>query len=342
MDDFGLILNRKLQGQGLDGRSLARQSNRGQLQRIRRGAYVDSQSWDSLDARTQYGMRVHAYRAVAKSEPVFSHHTAAQFWGLWLRHIPTHIHLLTSQRSGGMNKGDLMRHRSPSTGGAVRSGEFLITDKLTTVLSLITSLDFEEAVALCDSAMHSVGVPGSHSSFGAATSSNSIPFDDMGDYNIWNPGSPQGAPLSSGEIVAAIAGLPTAAARKRALAVVEVANGASGSIGESLSRVRMHLLGFETPVLQQAFRLRDGRIVFTDFYFKRSRMVGEFDGMEKYLRADWGGGKTVTQRIIAEKLREDQIRAHGVGVVRWTWAEMQNLRRFAALLDQAGVQRRQN
>ncbi|WP_227878512.1 hypothetical protein [Arthrobacter dokdonensis] len=40
-----------------------------------------------------------------------------------------------------------------------------------------------------------------------------------------------------------------------------------------------------------------------------SAEAGEFDGRGKYLRKDWAGGRSLQDRIMAEKNREDQIRA---------------------------------
>lgn len=104
----------------------------------------------------------------------------------------------------------------------------------------------------------------------------------------------------------------------------------------------MDQLAFEAPVLQKSFVLRNGSTAYVDFWFKDSGIVGEFDGREKYLRADWSNGLSLQNRILAEKNREDQIRAQSVGFVRWTWTEMQNLQRFSALLSQAGVAQRRD
>lgn len=289
-----------------------------------------------MDARSQYGLRVEAYQELARTPPVYCYATAALLWGLWLRRTPSNIHVLTKQRSGGMNKGDIVRHREPANFDVRRCGDFLVTDKLSTVMSLITALGFQEAVAVCDSARVPQR-PDSVSGWNIFVSPSS-PLPTV--QASWNLGSPQGSPLEKAQLHQAIELLPSAAARKRAAAVVDFSSGLSGSVGESLSRVRIDRLGFEAPILQKSFVLRNGRSGYVDFWFKESGIVGEFDGREKYLRADWSKGRSLQERILAEKDREDQIRAQGVGFVRWTWAEMQNLQRFEALLSQSGVVRR--
>lgn len=319
--------------EGLEARHLARLRNRGTLVRVRRSAYVDAQEWEALDARSRYGLKVEAYQRTARALPVYTHATAALLWGLWLRRVPIRLHVLTGQRSGGMNKGDIVRHREPSEFGTVRCGDLVVADKLATVMSLITSLGFQEAVAVCDSALARQRSTGNRNIFTPPLETPAVLRPS------WNPGAPQGPPLEKAQIYEAIARLPSAAGRKRATAVVDFSSGLSGSIGESLSRVRMDQLGFEAPILQKSFVLRNGSNAYVDFWFKESGVVGEFDGREKYLRADWSKGRSLQERILAEKDREDQIRGQGVGFVRWTWGEMENLQRFESLLSQAGVAR---
>jgi hypothetical protein len=85
------------------------------------------------------------------------------------------------------------------------------------------------------------------------------------------------------------------------------------SILESLSRLRLVAKGLDEPELQREFRDSDGLIGFADMYWKRLGVVGEADGSNKYEdRAD----------LVAEKSREDRLRALGFMVVRWNWAEI--------------------
>ncbi|WP_226356017.1 hypothetical protein [Pseudonocardia sp. ICBG601] len=55
---------------------------------------------------------------------------------------------------------------------------------------------------------------------------------------------------------------------------------------------------------------------------------GEFDGRIKYgRRLDPGGD--LEEVLWREKLREDAIRAEGVAVVRWVWADLHSAASFA-------------
>lgn len=337
-----LIFPSDLTREGLDARHLNRQQRRGELVRVRHGAYVPRTVWESLDSAEQYGLAVESFVARANNQPVLCHATAALLWGLWLPGNPQYLHILTQNRSRGTNRGDIIRHREQANYSVLTTGSFLLTDKLSTALSLIVSLPFEEAVAVCDSAMAvTAGDPGRNLFLNARSQSSLVPLPRP----LWKPGSPQGRAVRREEFIEAIASLPSQAARTRATAVVNFSTALSGSFGESISRVRIDQLGYVAPELQHRFHLHNGQLALVDFWFKDVMVAGEFDGLEKYFRADWGtsanGDPTSPRdRLIAEKRREDAIRAQGVRVVRWTWAELKDLHTFNSILAQCGIPRR--
>lgn len=59
-----------------------------------------------------------------------------------------------------------------------------------------------------------------------------------------------------------------------------------------------------------------------DFGWRDLGWVGEFDGLIKYGRLNPHSGDELGQVLVEEKLREDRIRATGLGVLRWTWADL--------------------
>ena len=107
-----------------------------------------------------------------------------------------------------------------------------------------------------------------------------------------------------------------------------------------MSRAFIHAAGFEAPVLQQQFSDASGLLGYTDFYWKRSRVVGEFDGEEKYVKPEFLKGRTPSQAVVEEKNRENRIRALGNNVVRWDWAELMEPGKLERKLAAAGVPRR--
>ncbi|GAA1137316.1 hypothetical protein [Nesterenkonia lutea] len=109
------------------------------------------------------------------------------------------------------------------------------------------------------------------------------------------------------------------------------------SVGESWARVRIAELGFAAPVLQRMFLLRNGRSCMTDFFWEGPGVVGEFDGLMKYRTSRALSGQGAEEVVIAEKEREDGLRALGLSVVRFTWADLQDPARLRQLLSAAGV-----
>lgn len=101
--------------------------------------------------------------------------------------------------------------------------------------------------------------------------------------------------------------------------VLALADEASESVGESRSRAFIHVLGLPAPVLQHVFHDREGFIARTDFFWPEAKVIGEFDGDAKYLDEVLLAGVSTQEAILAEKKREDRLRALGYNVVRWDW-----------------------
>lgn len=98
-------------------------------------------------------------------------------------------------------------------------------------------------------------------------------------------------------------------------------------------------MGFAAPQLQFAIADERGTFARADYYWPEVNLVGEFDGVGKYLRAAAEQNRSVGDIVMAEKNRENRIRQTGCGVVRWDWNEARDLRRFEAILQRAGVPR---
>jgi hypothetical protein len=68
-----------------------------------------------------------------------------------------------------------------------------------------------------------------------------------------------------------------------------------------------------------------------DFGWPELRTVGEFDGLVKYgrtLRPD----QDPVDVLVAEKRREDALRAEDLGVTRWIWSDLPRFAPVAARL----------
>lgn len=109
------------------------------------------------------------------------------------------------------------------------------------------------------------------------------------------------------------------------------------SVGESFSRAAFEFLGLEQPVLQHAFYDEAGFIGRADCWWPQQRVVGEFDGKAKYLDPAVRGDASPEEAVYREKLREDRIRALGLGLVRWGWADVESPERLRRKLLAVGL-----
>ncbi|MHC3001753.1 hypothetical protein [Gordonia sp. GN26] len=94
----------------------------------------------------------------------------------------------------------------------------------------------------------------------------------------------------------------------------------SETVAESWSRAQMIEAGLPIPRLQHEFRGRRGTY-YSDFDWDE-QLIGEFDGMVKYGRLR-EPGTTIEDSVMREKRREDDLRALGAVVVRWTWTDLE-------------------
>ncbi|MFW0794273.1 hypothetical protein AAFP30_10720 [Gordonia sp. CPCC 205515] len=101
---------------------------------------------------------------------------------------------------------------------------------------------------------------------------------------------------------------------------LELADPLSESVGESWSRAQMIEDGLPIPRLQCEYQC--GTKKYRADAGWADRLVGEFDGKSKYGRLR-KPGESIEDAVIREKLREDELRALGLMVLRWTWAVLE-------------------
>jgi hypothetical protein len=303
----GLILATDAGRVGLQ-RELRLEFERQTVIRLRRGVYVLTAEWAALGADDRYLRRIRAHAAVAEGPAVYSHFSAAALWGLpvvgaW----PSEIHLTSSAAAGGRSRPGVVRHSQEHCLDVVEHDGLRVTSVAATAVAMARMLPFGRAVAVMDKALHE-------------------PRD--------------GAPLTTRtELERALAELGHVPGRAAAGRVLEFATPLSGSAGESISRAGIFLLGFLAPDLQVPHWDQAGLIGYTDFFWPGIRTVGEFDGDGKYLRDEFTHGRAAADIVIAEKVREDRLRALGLGVFRWGWPVATSLPALGELLARKGVPR---
>jgi hypothetical protein len=270
--------------------------------------YTLAAEWDALGMDARYLRRIHAHTAMAEAPVVYSHFSAAALWGLpMVGAWPTEIHLATTSAAGGRSRRGVIRHpQEHSLDVAVCEG-LQVTSVAATAVALARVLRFGQAVAVMDRAISEPG--DSHALATRADLEHA--FDQLGRVT----------------------------GRAAAGRVLEFASPLSGSPGESMSRAGIFLLGFLLPELQTPHWDHDGLIGFTDFFWRSVRRVGEFDGHGKYLRDEFTHGRSTADVVIAEKVREDRLRALGLGVFRWDWPVATSLPALGDLLTRNGIPR---
>ncbi|AMM30964.1 hypothetical protein SA2016_0263 [Sinomonas atrocyanea] len=328
---------------GRTPRRLARAYAAGALVRLRRGVYVGIDEWFAATAAGRYAMTT-ASLAVGGNAPVLCRETALLAWGLELPSMPSHVRYRTDRRAavgGGpppMLYGNpesaerLWQERTREQPGPVPLGfpdaKHLGFPTAAAVPLYLPHLDLTLPLEPFDEAFVDT-VP-------RLSFAEGLVFADA--VLARRPGLKVTRTLE--DLRRLCAAMDNRAAQARLNQVLDLASGASESVGESLSRALMWDLGFEMPELQ-VWIVKDGRrIARVDYRWAQIRLVGEFDGLQKYLRSQKLSGKSASQVVVEEKLREDEIRSTGERVVRWVWADLLEPARFAAILHRAGVPRR--
>ncbi|MFC8521980.1 hypothetical protein [Pseudarthrobacter sp. NPDC057230] len=305
-----LLLSRDRNLHGLSANDLAKRVRSGALVRVRHGIYIDGPAWRAMKPWEQYRVRIQAAAEAFEKPTVFARHSAASVWEIPTIGFHHPVKALTLKNDGGRSRAGVSRHFAARADlKVVRLEGLLVTDRIRTVLDLAAFSPFAEAV---------------------------VPMD-----HVLRPDPRRQLPaITKAELESGMGSIYSAAATRRIRAAIEFADPASGSAGESWSRALIHVAGFESAVLQQRFSDADGLVGYSDFYWKESRVVGEFDGEEKYLKSEFLKGLTASQAVVAEKQRENRIRALGYNVVRWDWADLTVPGTLERKLAAAGVGRR--
>jgi hypothetical protein len=299
-----IILSRHRNRVGQDERALQRAAASGRLARLRSGAYVTTAVWNALSAGDRRRLEV-AAMAEMHASYVASHRSAAALWGVpTIRRHDGLVHARVTMAAGTRTEHGVRKHAVVDVDQHLTRVEGVTCTTLErTVLDLAATEAFDEAVVAIDWAL----------AHGATKDRLRDVLDE------WAP----------------------ARGRRRIETAIDFADGASGSPGESVSRVQIAEAGLPAPVLQQAFFDGRGLVGYVDFWWPAFRLIGEFDGLKKYREADLLAGRSPGQVVVAEKLREDRLRATTTRprVHRWVWATLTERGALARELQVAGLPR---
>jgi hypothetical protein len=299
----GLVLVRHRNHTGLDSNALKRAAQRGELVRLRSGAYVRASTWTSLAPDDRIRLEVAAAEAVHRGGFIASHRSAAALWGLpRVRRHDELVHQRVSRATGSRTEHGIRKHAVEDLDLHLTTIDGItVTDVDRTVLDLAATEPFSAAVAAADQALRQ------------HTTKERLQVC----LEEWAP----------------------ARGRNRIQRVIDFADGAAQGPGESISRVQIFESGLTMPVLQQRFDDELGLIGFVDFSWPDFDLIGEFDGLLKYKEERVMAGRSAGEVVSDEKVREDRLRAtdRQPRVARWVWATLSPVGRLAAQLRRAGL-----
>lgn len=290
LDLPGLSLRPELLASGWSDDDLARLRTSGDLDRVRRGAYVPGTDERLRRAESRHALAVHAAARQLTPGTVASHASAAVLHGLPVWDLPLdRVHVSRDGASGGHRRPALHVHVTPLADDEITEVDGVaVTTVARTCADLARTVSFARSVPVLDAALHRHLVD----------------------------------PAALSEAVERRRRHGVGKARR----AVAFADAGGESVGESRSRILLDRARLPPPVLQwevpaplAAARRRIGRC---DFAWPELRTVGEFDGRVKYGRL-LRPGQEPGDAVFAEKLREDAIRDAGYRVVRWTWDDLE-------------------
>jgi hypothetical protein len=282
------------------GDAMRRAALRGDVRRLRPGAFVGVEHWEGIGATQRHLLEVRAAVAAARTSVLISHASAAVLLCLPLVGVRlSRVHATVVGSSGGPPDALVARHATDRPVAETVVDGIRVTTAARTVVDLARTSGFLAGVVAGDAALRS----------GLVTP------DQLRD-EVRTVGRLRGVRVARD--------------------VVAFVDGRSESPGESLSRVRMRELGLALPTLQHVVTDRQGFVGRVDFWWEEAQVIGEFDGRSKYGIAH--GASDAADLLWSEKLREDRLRgATRATVVRWTWSDAWAGTPMANRLRTAGV-----
>ena len=207
---------RENDGEPVSDRRLRIRIDRGEIQRIAPGSFVDTAEWRSLRPIARHAQRV--WEAASRLSPgqTLSHFAAAALHGIdILGTWPDVIDLTIDRTSGGRSTGSIRRHaRDLDDDHTVPWGRHRVTSPLRTTVDLMSSLRLIEAVPIADQA-------------------------------LWQ--RRDGGALVEASDLTAMAHSRSGRGAARAARAADFATSLADSVRESQSRVLIDVMGFRTP-----------------------------------------------------------------------------------------------
>lgn len=299
--ECGFFTRLEAKAAGYADREVTRMVRQRSWTRIRRGAYVFTDSWAQLDSVGRHRVRSSAVLRSLGDAVALSHVSGVVRHGIDIWGLPLDkIHVTRLDGGPGRIEGDVIHHEGFWTDADVVTvdGERVLRPDRC-VLEAASRAGGEVCLCLLDSGLRS----------------RAFSVDELRRrYSLMQhwPFMHRVAPL------------------------VPLADGRSGSIGESRGRWLFRAVGLPAPVLQYEVQRPDGSIAgITDWAWPAHGAFGEFDGRIKYGRL-LRPGQEPGDAVFAEKRREDELRElTGNTMIRLIWTDFDQAAETSARLRRA-------
>lgn len=290
-----VLMTYELLAAGYDDRDITRMVSRGDLHRLRHGAYTFGSHWQGLDPVGRRKLVAHATLRSARSPVALAGPSAADVFGAPVWRMGDEVHLARLDHKAGRRKGGKVQHRGTILAEDITvRGGLPVTSGTRTALDMIALTDVPRALVTVNGLLH--------------------------------------ARETTPELLERrVASMRYDPHTLESTIVLGLADGRCESAGESLS---LHLIWRQhlpKPELQVVIRDRSGRVVArVDFAWPALGVFIEFDGKEKYHRYR-RPGETIEQAVLREKRREELICGlTGWRCIRIVWADLHHPERTAA------------
>lgn len=277
------------------------------------GAYAETASFERLNAR----MKARAViKAIHRIHPnwVFCLYSAALIHGLQVSESLLDVtHIAIAPNTNWRKTSGCIQSHTLHDSSITSSDNVPCIDLLATLLDCLCASSFRHGLAIVDSALH---------------------------YQLTTKEGLEQYFLKHGRRRHGIG---------QARRTLAYADGACENGGESIVRAIIIELGFAVPEMQVEIEdpLQPGHFKRVDFFWELpggSTIIGELDGLEKYLGrgnpyAQFNEGNVVSavQAMRRERIRESRLNLTGARVLRFSYADALDTVEFFKLLSTAGV-----
>ena len=290
-----ILMTHELISAGYDDRQITRMVRRGDLHRLRHGAYTFGAYWKDLDVTGRRKLVAHATLRSARSPAALAGPSAADVYGVPVWDMGEEVHLARLDHKSSRRKGGKVQHRGTILAEDVTVRDGLpVTSGTRTALDMIAVADVPRALVTVNGLLHAKETSPEH----LARRAVSMQYDPN----------------------TAIAPI-----------VLGLADGRCESAGESLTLHLTWKQHLPRPELQVLVCDASGRVVArVDFAWPVLGVFLEFDGKEKYHRFR-RPGETIEDAVLREKRREELICGlTGWRCIRLVWADLYYPERTAA------------